>query len=47
MLYIVADFAQNIVKPLVPEMEENEAMPKDLINNLFEHGVCHCFFIYA
>jgi len=35
----VADFAQNIVKPLVPEMEENEAMPKDLINNLFEHGL--------
>jgi hypothetical protein len=35
----VADFAQNIVKPLVPEMEEKEEMPRELVNNLFEHGV--------
>ncbi|CAO3683753.1 unnamed protein product [Umbelopsis vinacea] len=35
----VADFAQNIVKPLVPEMEEKEEMPRELVNNLFEHGL--------
>ncbi|KAI8581855.1 hypothetical protein K450DRAFT_229549 [Umbelopsis ramanniana AG] len=35
----VADFAQNIIKPLVPQMEEEEQMPSELISNLFEHGL--------
>jgi hypothetical protein len=39
--FTVADFAQNIIKPLVPQMEEEEQMPSELISNLFEHGVSY------
>ncbi|KAG2186317.1 hypothetical protein INT43_002755 [Umbelopsis isabellina] len=35
----VSDFAQNVLKPLVPEMEEKEQMPKQLIKDLFEYGL--------
>jgi hypothetical protein len=38
--YIVSDFAKNVLKPLVPEMEEKEQMPKQLIKDLFDYGVC-------
>jgi hypothetical protein len=36
----VAAFAKEVIKPLVPEMEESEKMPPELIKNLFEMGVC-------
>ncbi|KAJ2956186.1 hypothetical protein NQZ79_g7911 [Umbelopsis isabellina] len=35
----VSEFAQNVLKPLVPEMEEKEQMPKQLIKDLFEYGL--------
>ncbi|KAH8556467.1 acyl-CoA dehydrogenase/oxidase [Umbelopsis sp. PMI_123] len=35
----VSNFAQNILKPLVPQMEEEEQMPSELISTLFEHGL--------
>ncbi|CAM0135238.1 unnamed protein product [Umbelopsis sp. WA50703] len=35
----VSDFAKNVLKPLVPEMEEKEQMPKQLIKDLFDYGL--------
>ncbi|KAG2174694.1 hypothetical protein INT43_005752 [Umbelopsis isabellina] len=35
----VATFAKEVIKPLVPEMEETEQMPKELLQQLFEMGL--------
>jgi hypothetical protein len=39
LFFLVARFAQEVVKPKVLEMDENEKLDADILKALFEQGV--------
>lgn len=41
LLLTVKKYAQERIAPFVSKMDENSAMDKEVIQSLFEQGVCH------